>query len=114
MNWLESILRRLDGQRAPVEPRQRSACVPLADPEQEKPSRHRAAKIAGFRAPSPRPCGCTDCKSWYQYRIRWVCEECGAMWQEEKSHGDWKIEGGQLVPDHKKFANWGEEKPKST
>lgn len=43
---------------------------------------------------------------------RWVCKRCGAMREHYLPEGCWKIEFGQLLPDHKAYANW-QDKPQA-
>ncbi len=45
------------------------------------------------------------------YLARWSCRRCPVLGEECLGDGqDWTIEPEQLVPDVKKWANWGQEK----
>ncbi len=62
-------------------------------------------------------CRSSSCCSLFWHLIpvkeaRWVCKRCGAMREHYLPDGCWKIEFGQLLPDHKAYANW-EDKPQA-
>lgn len=47
----------------------------------------------------------------FTHKARWVCDRCGGMGTAcITTEGEWTIEHGEVVPDTKKWSNFGEKK----